>query len=42
VRPEREELIEDIDLDEPDPGAYDRLCDDNDIQEKKDQEKQDE
>ncbi len=26
--PQRYELIEEIDLDEPDPGAYDRLCDD--------------
>jgi transposase len=25
--PQRHELIEEIDLDEPDPGAYDRLCD---------------
>jgi hypothetical protein len=29
VRPRREELIEEIDLDEPDPGAYDRFCDQN-------------
>jgi hypothetical protein len=29
-RPQRQELIEDIDLEEPDPGAYDRFCDDND------------
>jgi hypothetical protein len=42
VRPEREELIEEIDLDEPDPGTYDRLCDDHDDQEKQDQEEQDE
>lgn len=28
VRPQRQELIEDIDLQEPDPGTYDRLCDD--------------
>jgi hypothetical protein len=44
VRPERKELIEEIDLDEPDPGDYDRLCDDQEDQEKpeKDQEKQDE
>jgi transposase len=27
-RPQRQELIEQIDLDEPDPGAYDRFCDD--------------
>ena len=26
-RPKRQELIEEIDLEEPDPGAYDRLCD---------------
>lgn len=25
--PKRQELIEDIDLEEPDPGTYDRLCD---------------
>jgi transposase len=29
-RPQRQELIEDIDLEEPDPGAYDRFCDDSD------------
>ena len=29
-RPQRKELIEDVDLDEPDPGAYDRFCDDSD------------
>ena len=28
VRPQRPELIEDIDVEEPDPGTYDRLCDD--------------
>lgn len=28
LRPKRQELIEEIDLDEPDPAAYDRLCDD--------------
>ena len=50
VRPERKELIEEIDLDEPDPAVYDRLCDDQEApgdqeeQEKpeRDQEKQDE
>jgi transposase len=44
VRPQREELIEEIELDEPDPGAYDRLCDDPQDQEKpeKDEEKHDE
>lgn len=26
-RPKRQELIEEIDLEEPDPGVYDRLCD---------------
>lgn len=26
-RPQRQELMEEIDLDEPDPGTYDRLCD---------------
>jgi transposase len=41
LRPEREELLEEIDLDEPDPGVYDQLCDENEDQ-KKDQEKQDE
>jgi hypothetical protein len=30
LRPERRELIEDIDLEEPDPGAYDRFCYDHD------------
>jgi hypothetical protein len=29
-RPQRPELIEEIDLEEPDPGAYDRLCDQGD------------
>ena len=29
VRPQREELIEEIELDEPDPGAYDRFYDDH-------------
>jgi hypothetical protein len=28
VRPQRQELIEEIDVEEPDPGTYDRLCDD--------------
>jgi hypothetical protein len=27
VRPKRQELIEETDLDEPDPAVYDRLCD---------------
>ena len=26
-RPKRQELIDDLDLEEPDPGVYDRLCD---------------
>lgn len=26
IRPRREELIDEIDLEEPDPGAYDRFC----------------
>lgn len=29
-RPQRQELIEDINLEEPDPGAYDRFCQDDD------------
>ena len=29
VRPRRHELIEETDFDEPDPAAYDRLCDPN-------------
>lgn len=29
-RPQRKELIEDIDLEEPDPAAYDRFCDETD------------
>jgi hypothetical protein len=39
LRPQREELIEEIELDEPDPGAYDRFCDQD---EENDQENQDE
>jgi hypothetical protein len=45
LRPQREELIEEIDLEEPDPGVYDRFCDQDEDQEKdqdEDQEKQDE
>ena len=44
VCPERKELIEEIDLDEPDTWAYDRHCDYQQDQKKpeKDQEKQDE
>jgi transposase len=30
LRPKRQELIDDIDLEEPDPGAYERLLDDPD------------
>lgn len=41
VRPQREELLEETDLDEPDPGAYDRFCDDHEDQELP-KEKQDE
>ena len=29
-RPQRQELIEDIDLEEPDPGTYDQFSDDGD------------
>ncbi len=49
LRPQRQELIEEIDLEEPDPGVYDRFCDQDEDQEKdqekdqdEDQEKQDE
>jgi hypothetical protein len=28
VRPQRQELLEEIEIQEPDPGTYDRLCDD--------------
>jgi hypothetical protein len=44
VRPKRAELVDEIELDEPDPGVYDRLCDDQDDQDQQthDQEKQDE
>ena len=38
LRPRREELIEEIDLDEPDPGAYDRFCDQNENDPDEDQE----
>lgn len=34
VRPKRQELIEETDLDEPDPAAYDRLCDRDQDQER--------
>jgi len=39
-RPRRAELIEDIDLEEPDPGAYDRFCD-HDTNPDQSEEKQD-
>jgi hypothetical protein len=29
LRPQRQELIDEIQLDEPDPAAYDRLCQDS-------------
>jgi hypothetical protein len=29
LRPKRQELIDEIDLDEPDPGDYDRFCNDD-------------
>ena len=32
-QPQRRELIEDIHLEEPDPGRYDRLCGEGDGQE---------
>jgi transposase len=34
VRPKRQELIEETDLEEPDPAAYDRLCDQDQDQER--------
>ena len=33
LRPQRRELIEDIHLEEPDPGRYDRLCGSSEDQE---------
>jgi hypothetical protein len=42
VRPKRAELVDEIDLDEPNPGVYDRLCDDQDDQDKHDQDKHNE
>ena len=36
LQPQRRELIEDIHLEEPDPGRYDRLCGDCDDQEPSD------
>jgi hypothetical protein len=33
LRPQRRELIEDIDFDEPDPAAYDRFCEDDEQEE---------
>ena len=38
VRPQRQELIDEVDLDEPDPGAYDRFCD-HDEKEEEEKEK---
>jgi transposase len=32
LRPQRGELMEEIELDEPDPGVYDRLCSDDDTE----------
>jgi hypothetical protein len=34
LRPKRQELIDEIDLEEPDPGAYDRFCNDDEKKEK--------
>jgi transposase len=36
LRPQRQELIDDIELEDPDPGAYDRLFQDHERQEEKD------
>jgi hypothetical protein len=36
LRPKRQELLEDINLEEPDPGTYDRLYDDDEDEEKQD------
>ena len=36
LQPQRRELIEDIHLEEPDPGRYDRLCGEGDAQEPSD------
>jgi hypothetical protein len=36
LQPQRRELIEDIHLEEPDPGCYDRLCGDGDDHEPSD------
>jgi hypothetical protein len=33
LRPKRQELIDEIDLEEPDPGAYDHLLEDLDPEE---------
>jgi hypothetical protein len=38
VRPRREELVDEIDLEEPDPGAYDRFCNHGDDEEQDRQE----
>jgi hypothetical protein len=34
LRPKRQELIDEIHLEEPDPGVYDRFCDDDEKKEK--------
>jgi hypothetical protein len=34
LQPKRQELIDEIDLEEPDPGAYDRFCNDDEEKEK--------
>jgi hypothetical protein len=36
LRPQRQELIEAIDFDEPDPAAYDRFCEDDEQEEQDD------
>ena len=36
LRPQRQELIDDIELEDPDPGAYDRLSQDHQAQEEED------
>ena len=36
VRPQRQELIDEFDLDEPDPGDYDRFCNDDEKEERTD------
>ena len=36
LRPQRQELIDDIELEDPDPGAYDQLSQDPEPQEEED------